>query len=86
MKEGPATLDGPAVGIGILIRRGDEVLLVRRRGVHGHGTWSTPGGHLDPGEDPASCARREAEEETGVSVRDVRFRAATNDIFEAEGR
>lgn len=76
----------PAVGVGILIRRGSEVLLVRRRNVHGAGTWSTPGGHLETGETPEDCARREALEETGVTVGDVRFRAMTSDVFEAEGR
>ena len=76
----------PRVGIGVVIRRGDEVLLVRRRALHGAGTWSTPGGHLDYGESPEECARREAFEEVGVTVGEVRFRAVTNDVMDAEGR
>lgn len=79
-------LESPRVGVGLLVRRDGEVLLIRRRGVHGSGTWSTPGGHLDPGESPETCARREAEEEVGVEVGRIRFRAVTNDVFEAEGR
>jgi 8-oxo-dGTP diphosphatase len=78
--------DGPKVGVGIIIRRGDEVLLLRREGVHGSGTWSTPGGHLDHGETPEQCAVREAREETGVEVGAVKFRALTNDVFEFEGK
>lgn len=78
--------DGPKVGVGIIITRGDEVLLLRREGAHGSGTWSTPGGHLDHGETPEQCAVREAREETGVEVGAVKFRAITNDLFEAEGR
>lgn len=78
--------EGPRIGVGILVRRGDEVLLVRRRSVHGAGTWSTPGGHLDPGEDPETCAAREAREETGVEVEHVRFLAVTNDLFEEAGK
>ena len=78
--------DGPSVGVGVIVRRGEEVLLVRRDGVHGAGTWSTPGGHLDPGESLEACAAREAREETGVEVQHVRFRAVTNDVFEEEGR
>ena len=31
--------------------------------------WELPGGHLDPGEDAAACAVREAREETGLEVR-----------------
>jgi 8-oxo-dGTP diphosphatase len=76
----------PRVGVGIIIRRGEEVLLIRREHVHGSGSWSTPGGHLDFGESPEACAVREAEEETGIVVAHVRYRAITNDIFEAEGR
>lgn len=79
-------MDHPRVGVGVLIHRGDEVLLVRRRAVHGAGTWSTPGGHLDFGESPETCARREALEEVGVTIGEVRFRAITNDVMDSEGR
>jgi 8-oxo-dGTP diphosphatase len=70
----------------MLITRDDEVLLIHRRGAHGAGTWSPPGGHLDYGETPEQCGIREAPEETGVEVADVRFHALTNDLFETEGR
>jgi 8-oxo-dGTP diphosphatase len=76
----------PLVGVGLLIIRGDELLLIRRQGAHGAGTWSPPGGHLDFGETPEECAVREAREETGVEVGEVRFRAVTNDLFPGEGR
>jgi 8-oxo-dGTP diphosphatase len=76
----------PQVGVGIIITKGAYVLLLRRKYVHGAGSWSTPGGHLDFGESPEECAIREAKEETNVDVTDVRFRAITNDVFEAEGK
>lgn len=76
--------DEPRLGVGIIIARGDEILLVRRQGAHGSGTWSTPGGHLDFGETPEQCAVREAWEETGVEIGGVRFRALTNDWFALE--
>ena len=79
-------MDDPRVGVGVVIRRGSEVLLLRRKGVHGHGTWSTPGGHLEAGEAPEECAVREVREETGVEIHKVRFLGITNDVFEAEGR
>ncbi len=66
--------------------RGDEILLIRRRGSHGHGTWSSPGGHLDFGETPVDCAVRETREETGITVRNPRFAGITNDLFADEGR
>lgn len=74
----------PRIGVGVLVRRDDEVLLLRRASVHGAGTWSTPGGHLDHGETLEQCAAREAVEETGIEVENVRFRAITNDVFEDE--
>jgi len=72
----------PKVGVAIIITHNDQVLLMKRKGLHGHGTWSTPGGHLEFGETPEQGAAREAEEEVGLDVVDMRFRAVTNDVFE----
>ncbi len=74
------------VGVAIIITKDDQVLLMKRKGSRGKGTWSTPGGHLEFGETPEQCAAREAKEEVGVDVVDIRFRAVTNDIFESEGK
>jgi len=82
----PKNVSWPRVGVGCIVRRGSELLLVRRRGAHGDGTWSTPGGNLDFGEEPAACASREAEEETGVKVGPARFVGLTNDVFDAENK
>lgn len=79
-------MSSPRVGVGCIVRRDAEVLLLRRRGSHGDGTWSSQGGDLDFGEDPAVCAARETEEETGLRVADLTFVGVTNDVFEPEGR
>ena len=76
----------PQVGTAIIITKDNKVLLMKRKGPHGTGTWSTPGGHLDFGETPEQCAAREAKEEVGMDVTDIRFRAVTNDVFDATGR
>ena len=76
----------PMVGVGILITRGDRTLLLHRHHAHGAGTWSSPGGHLEFGETPEECARREAKEETGLDLDEVHFKCLTNDIFAAEGK
>ena len=76
----------PRIGVGLIVRSGTRLLLVRRHGSHGAGSWSTPGGNLDWGEDPVMCAVREAREETGVEVAAPRFVAVTNDLFEAEAK
>ena len=59
------------VGVGVLVVRDGRVLLGRRLGSHGAGTWAPPGGHLEPGETVDACARREALEETGLVLGDV---------------
>ena len=76
----------PRVGVAILVTKENQVLLMKRKGIHGHGTWSTPGGHLEFGESPEQGAAREAKEEVGLDVVDIRFRAVTNDLFEETGK
>ena len=76
----------PQVGTAMILTKADKVLLMKRKGPHGTGTWSTPGGHLEFGETLEECAAREAKEEVGVDVIDVRLRAVTNDIFEETGK
>jgi predicted RNase H-like nuclease/8-oxo-dGTP pyrophosphatase MutT (NUDIX family) len=53
-------------GVTAVIRRGGEVLLVRRSD---NGQWTPVTGIVDPGEEPAVAAAREALEETGVEIR-----------------
>lgn len=52
-------------GVTAVVRRGEEVLLVRRSDT---GAWSPVTGIVDPGEQPGVTARREVLEETGVAV------------------
>ena len=47
------------------------VVLLQRRGDNGY--WSIPGGAMEPGEDIATCCRRETFEETGIEVEIVRL-------------
>jgi len=59
------------VGTGALIFRDSHLLLGLRKGSHGAGTWSFPGGHVDFGEEPIDSVRREIMEETGLEVGDI---------------
>ena len=52
-------------GVTAVIRRGDELLLTERAD---NGEWSPVTGIVDPGEEPAVAAAREALEEAGVEV------------------
>ena len=56
----------PLVGVTAVILRGDEVLLGRRSD---SGALTPITGIVDPGEEPAVTARREALEEAGVEIR-----------------
>ncbi len=60
--------------LGVLgwVRRGDEVLLVRRHQPSAaalHGQWELPGGKVAFGEAPEAAVAREVLEETGYAVR-----------------
>jgi 8-oxo-dGTP diphosphatase len=68
-------------GVGVLVGRGDRVLLGKRVGSHGAGTWSAPGGRLEYGESFEACARRELREETGLELGPITCGPTTNDVF-----
>lgn len=76
---GPPPL--PRVGVGVLVLRDGRVLLGKRRGAHGAGTWSAPGGRLEHGESFEDCARRELREETGLELGPAVLGPTTNDLF-----
>ena len=58
----------PVVGVGAIIWRGNQVLLVRRGNPPRAGQWSLPGGRQELGETVAEAAKREVAEETGLTV------------------
>lgn len=76
----------PLVGIGVIVLRGSRILLGKRKGSHGAGTWALPGGHLEFGEDVEECAVREVMEETGLFIRPISRGPYTSDVFEDEGK
>jgi len=58
----------PFVGVGAVVLRRDEVLLIRRAKAPRAGQWSIPGGVQRVGETIQEAARREVREETGVEI------------------
>lgn len=58
----------PIVGVGVVVWRGDRVLLIRRGKPPRAGQWSLPGGAQELGETVAETARREVLEETGLAL------------------
>ena len=76
----------PKVGVGVCIKRGDKVLLGKRKNAHGEGDWSFPGGHLEYKESWEDCAERETYEETDLKIKNLRFGTVTNDIFKKDDK
>lgn len=59
----------PLVGVGAVIRKGQRVVVVRRKAPPLKGRWSIPGGLVDVGETLRHAVVREAREETGLTVK-----------------
>lgn len=68
----------PNVGVGVMVMRGGRVLVCRRKGSHGAGEYSWPGGHLEYMETFENCARRECREEAGIEIENIRFQFLAN--------
>lgn len=73
--------DNPRVGVGVVIKKDDKYLLLKRMGSLGENTWSFPGGKLDKFETIEDCAKREVKEETNLDIFNIKVDSSTNDIF-----
>jgi ADP-ribose pyrophosphatase YjhB (NUDIX family) len=60
--------DRPFVGVGVVVWRGEEVLLIERGKGPRPGGWSLPGGAQELGETVRETARREIREETALEI------------------
>ena len=67
-------------GVGALVERGGELLLVRQ-----DGQWMLPGGEVEPGENHAEALVRELAEETGIDVAPGPLRAVVENRYVHDG-
>ncbi len=73
--------DHPLAGVGAVIFKGEEVLLVRRGQEPAKGAWTLPGGLVEVGETLSAAITREVAEETGLTVRLLGIAAVLERIF-----
>ena len=59
----------PFVGVGVVVLRGNEVLLIQRGKAPNKGQWSIPGGKQRLGETIVQAVHRELLEETRVKIK-----------------
>lgn len=63
----------PWVGIGVVVHRGSDILLIKRAKAPNKGRWSLAGGAQSLGETVFDGAKREVLEETGILVQDPKL-------------
>lgn len=72
MKKDAGMNDKINVGVGVMIFDKDGMILLgKRKGSHGAGEYSFPGGHLEYGESFEECAKREVMEECGIEIKNL---------------
>lgn len=77
-------IDVPGLGCGLAILREGRILLYRRLRAPEAGVWNIVGGKIDHMERAMDSARREAEEESGLSIGSVDFLCVSEQIIEEE--
>ena len=77
----------PLIGLALIVRKDNTVLMHERLGDHQSGTWGFPGGHLELWETFELCALRELHEEAGIIlVTQPRFWTVVNCMHPAENK
>jgi len=77
-------LENPKVGAGVVIIKDGMTLLAKRKGSHSEGMWGSMGGHVEFGETPIETVKREAREELGIEIGNIKFVTCANLIREGK--
>ena len=79
--------DQPIIGVGAIIFRGDQVLLIQRGQEPSLGQWSIPGGAVVVGETLEAAVKREVLEETHLEVQVLTLVKVLERVFrDSDGR
>ena len=81
---GQPGIDFPGLGVGLAILRDGKLLLCKRMKAPEAGHWNIVGGKVDHMEPAELAARREAEEETGLAIGEIRYLGLTEQRIEAD--
>lgn len=60
--------EAPIVTVGLIVRKGEQVLIIQRGKEPSKGRWTIPGGAVELGEALREAGRREIAEECGIDV------------------
>lgn len=72
----------PKIGVNVFAIRDGKILMGKRIGKTGYGTWCLPGGHFEIGESLIDAAKRELKEETGIISDNMEYLQLINDPLE----
>lgn len=81
---GQPGIDFPGLGVGLAILRDGKLLLCKRMKAPEAGHWNIVGGKVDHMEPAETATRREAEEETGLDIGEIRYLGMTEQRIEAD--
>ena len=74
----------PRIGLGVIIKSGNKILLGKRKNSHDAGVWAVPGGHLEKFETLEDTALREVKEETGMEVKYIETIGHVEDFYQED--
>lgn len=76
----------PRVGVAVIVKKDNKILLGLRKSELGRNTWGVAGGKLEFGEELKDCAIRELKEETNLDVLsdNLKLVGVSNAIYDSE--
>lgn len=77
---------GILVVVGALVRRNNELLLVKRKKKPWKDYWAIPGGKIKFGESLEEAVKREVREETGIDIKVIRLLGVQTVIIKKNGK